>query len=81
MEPLNRRSLLDELEKYKVIVLTQQKVIQVTDDGVVTVSTASGERQLFKAAKVVLALGATPVRGLAKILEGKVAQLYLVGDC
>jgi len=81
MEPINRRSLLDELKECGVTILTGQKVVEVTSKGVVTVSMVSAERQSIEADQVVIALGSDPVRSLADEIESKVAELYLIGDC
>jgi len=53
----------------------------VVDDGLVVVD-KSGQRKTLKADKVVLAVGMiSSDDSLADILEGRVAEVYRIGDC
>jgi 2,4-dienoyl-CoA reductase (NADPH2) len=60
-------------------VLASTNVEEITDKGIV-VST-DGHRQVLEADTVVLARGVESCKGLGKQLEGKVAELYTIGDC
>jgi len=81
MEPLNRHVLLTKLEEHQVKILTGQRVVEVTDEGVGVVDTLDGTKQTIKVDKVVLALGARPVLSLTEDLEGEPVDFYVVGDC
>jgi 2,4-dienoyl-CoA reductase-like NADH-dependent reductase (Old Yellow Enzyme family)/thioredoxin reductase len=81
MEPINLRSLLDELKEYRVSMLVGQKVVEITDNGVTVINAVSGEKQVIQARQPILALGAEPEQSLAKALEGISDELYLIGDC
>jgi pyruvate/2-oxoglutarate dehydrogenase complex dihydrolipoamide dehydrogenase (E3) component len=80
MEPINRRALLNELEKSGVVVRTRKKVNEVTHNGVVVIDMESGEKQSLVFDKLILALGVVAVQDLMKAIEGKVKELYLAGD-
>jgi 2,4-dienoyl-CoA reductase-like NADH-dependent reductase (Old Yellow Enzyme family)/thioredoxin reductase len=81
LEPLNRRGLLEQLKEYQVALLTNLEVTEVTAKGVIALDRKNGEQQAIEAQLVVLALGAWPVQALAETLEGKVSELYIIGDC
>ena len=81
MEPLNRHSLMEELKKLKVTLLTAQKVVQVHDSNVIVADTLSGERRSIQNRQLVLALGAKPQESLVKALAGKSREIYAIGDC
>ncbi len=81
MEPINRQVLLNKLREHKVTILTGQRAMEITDEGVGIVDIVSGQKRVISADIIVLALGATPVRSLAESLEDKSVELYLIGDC
>jgi 2,4-dienoyl-CoA reductase-like NADH-dependent reductase (Old Yellow Enzyme family)/thioredoxin reductase len=81
MEPLNRQGLLEALEGKDITMLTNKEIKEITEKGVVVVDKNSGARQLIEGNIVVVALGSKPVSSLAEKLEGKVTELYTVGDC
>ena len=56
------------------------KYVEVTDKGL-TIITREGNRQTIEADSIVPALPLTPNNGLLKSLEGKVPEIYTVGDC
>jgi pyruvate/2-oxoglutarate dehydrogenase complex dihydrolipoamide dehydrogenase (E3) component len=81
MEPLNRQGLLEALEGKDITILTNKEIIEITEKGVVVIDKRSGEIQVTEGDIVVVALGSKPVSSLAEKLDGKVAELYTVGDC
>ena len=81
MEPLNRQGLLEALEGKDITMLTNKEIKEITEKGVVVIDKKSGARQLIEGDIVVVALGSKSVSSLAERLEGKVAELYTVGDC
>ncbi|MBP1706865.1 MAG: oxidase [Chloroflexi bacterium] len=81
MEMHNRKMLLDALEEKKVTMLTGHKALEITAQGVMALDIANNKTGLIKGDYVVLAIGAEPEDGLYRALQGKVGQLYLVGDC
>ena len=60
--------------------LTEIKYDGITTEDLV-VTTKAGERKTIAADTIVLAAGATPNDQLVKSIEGKVSEIYLVGDC
>ena len=81
MEPLNRRSLLEGLEECKVNILTESKAVEFERDGVAILDTRSGERKSIRAGHVVLALGTKSDQTLYEHLDGKLSEIYMIGDC
>lgn len=81
MEPINRRVLLDELEKCGVMVFLKKKITEIVQDGVVVIDIETGEKQSFIFDEIIVAVGLTPVQDLFNALEGKVEELYIAGDC
>ncbi len=77
---LMRRSLLDRLIKKGVIMLTGVKYERFEDNNLIII-TKEGEKKAIEADTTVLAAGARPHRELYKSLEGKVAEIYMAGDC
>jgi len=65
------------LNIHGVRIITNARVDEITDDGVVV---NNGE-QFFEADTVVIAVGAEPNNELIKQLEGKVPEVYAIGDC
>ena len=76
----NRWVLIDRLNEYGVRVETGAKTEEITESGV-WITWPSGIREFFEADTVVLAAGMRPVNELSLELEGKVPELYRVGDC
>lgn len=67
------------LEQAGVRVEVRAKVKEITPRGVK--AQRDGETAIFAGDTVVIAVGMKPQNQLAKELEGKVPQLYCVGDC
>ena len=74
-----RMGLLNMVKESKVEVLTGTELLEVTRPGVLV--NAEGARRELKADSVVLALGFKPESTLRDELEGKVPELFAVGDC
>lgn len=70
--------VMKDIKRLGVNVIDQSGVKEVNDRGVVI--ERDGQQSLIPADTVVLALGARPVNDLAKLLEEKVPELYLIGD-
>jgi L-lactate utilization protein LutB len=81
MNPLDRRDTIRKLREYRVNILTNQRVTEIFKKKVAMVNTLNGETNLIDAEQVVLALGARPIRDLGMALEGKLSELYWIGDC
>jgi len=81
MYPSNRQALLARLRERGVALLPGvRKYEAVNDDGLVIID-SDGKRRTLEADTIVLAAGAVPNNRMAKALEGKVAEIYLAGDC
>lgn len=80
MSLINAAYLIQKLDEYKVNVVTNSTVREITDNGVVTIG-KEGDERTVEADTVVLALGAVSDNKLAQCLEGKIPQMYTIGDC
>ncbi len=80
LNPSSRQHLLARLEAKGVTILTGLHYEEITDEGVV-ITTREGQRQTVEVDTVVLAAGSLRDIELYQALEGKVPELYLVGDC
>ncbi|OGO20457.1 MAG: hypothetical protein A2144_00770 [Chloroflexi bacterium RBG_16_50_9] len=76
----SRGQLLAVLGKKAVTCLTDMKIEEITDDGVIA-SDKGGVKRAIGADNVVLALGFKPRTGLYNALKGRVPEVYAVGDC
>jgi pyruvate/2-oxoglutarate dehydrogenase complex dihydrolipoamide dehydrogenase (E3) component len=79
MEGTHRQFLLKRLELRGVTVLTRTKADAVQDEGLM-VTTEAGQKRIA-ADTIVMATGARPNQELYHQLSGKVAEVYLAGDC
>ncbi|NLW90294.1 MAG: FAD-dependent oxidoreductase [Syntrophomonadaceae bacterium] len=77
--PRLRKHLRQQLQLQDAI-FTSVKFDEITDKGI-AITTKEGEKQFIEADVIILALGVNPKNELAKKLEGKVSELYLIGDC
>jgi len=75
-----REPLVGRLRYRGVSIFTGIEYEEITEAGVV-IRTGTGERKVVEADTVVLAAGATPNTELLTALQGKVAQVFSVGDC
>jgi 2,4-dienoyl-CoA reductase (NADPH2) len=57
-----------------------KEYVEITDKGLI-IMTKEGKRQTIEADSIIPALPLTPNIGLMKSLEGKVSEIYAVGDC
>ncbi len=73
-----RWSVLQELRRYKVEIVTGAQAKRITPDGVVVLR--DGEEALMECDSVVLAMGTISVNPLERGLEGRVPGLYVIGD-
>jgi 2,4-dienoyl-CoA reductase (NADPH2) len=80
VNPIVRAPLVGRLKAKGASMLTRVQYKEITETGV-TVRTESGERRTVEADTVVLAAGARPNTELLASVEGKVAQVFCVGDC
>jgi pyruvate/2-oxoglutarate dehydrogenase complex dihydrolipoamide dehydrogenase (E3) component len=78
MVPMVISLLYPRLKKLGVITITNAKVEEITDDGVVYEK--NGEKQTAEADSVVLAVGSKPSTSLMNALKGKVPELYAIGN-
>lgn len=79
MFPIVRRRLMDGLRSKKVTMLALVTCREINESGV-TVTTAENETQTFPADTVVLAVGYQANDNLFKKLQGKVTEIYNIGD-
>ena len=79
MEPINRMDLLEKIEEAGIQVLVGRTLRQIEEEGILIVD-RKGREDKIQADQVVLALGVKPDDSLFQKLEGKVKELYLIGD-
>jgi 2,4-dienoyl-CoA reductase-like NADH-dependent reductase (Old Yellow Enzyme family)/thioredoxin reductase len=77
----NFRTLLGELEENNVTWVTNTRVTEIHDGGIKAIDMVSGKSLGYQGNSVVLALGLKPVNELIRSLEGKVPEIYAIGDC
>ncbi len=68
------------LDKKGVNMMTEVKYEEITDQGL-TLTTKEGKRQTLEADSIMPVIPLTPNTELAKSLEGKVPEVYPIGDC
>jgi 2,4-dienoyl-CoA reductase (NADPH2) len=66
--------------KKGVEIISGVKSMEVTAQGL-EVTTAEGYKRLIKADSIIPALPLTPDTGIVRSLEGKISEVYAVGDC
>jgi len=78
--PGNRAALFGRLGLLKVEILAEHDIRRVQPNSLTLIS-RDGKERLLEADTVVLARGVTPNRAWAEGLEGKIAEVYYIGDC
>ena len=71
---------MPKLEKAGAKFMLSTKLVSIDEKGAVVEGVKDKKQSRVDAEAVVLSLGARPVNGLAKELEGKVKNLFVVGD-
>jgi 2,4-dienoyl-CoA reductase-like NADH-dependent reductase (Old Yellow Enzyme family)/thioredoxin reductase len=74
-----RRRLMDGLRSKKVTMLTSATCEEIKE-GVVQVTTAEGKKETIPADTVIIAVGYKENKRLYKALEGKVPEIYCIGN-
>jgi len=77
---ITKRRLFAWLAKKGVDMMCEVKYDKITDGGL-TIITKEGKKQTIEADTVVLAMPLTPNTELYRALEGKVREIYHIGDC
>ena len=67
-------------QKKGVAMMSGVEYVEITGKGL-TIVTKEGNKQAIEADTIVPALPLTPNTGLLKSLEGKVPEIYAIGDC
>lgn len=80
VEMISRVILFGELAEKSVKWLTNMKIEEITDEGIIALDKEQ-KKQTIEADTVVLALGLKSDNEFYKALEGKVPELYAIGDC
>jgi 2,4-dienoyl-CoA reductase-like NADH-dependent reductase (Old Yellow Enzyme family)/thioredoxin reductase len=80
VNPRSRLHLLARLPAKGITILTGVSYKEITDQGVI-ITTQRGATQTVEADTVVLAAGSLIDSGLYESIEGKVPELYRIGDC
>ena len=70
----------EKLEEHSVTLLTGSRISEIKEAGVAVIGKDLSQR-FIEADTIVLALGSEPNKGLAEELQGRVAEVYSVGDC
>lgn len=79
MFPMTRRRLMDGLRSKKVTLRTSSTCEEISEDSV-RITTADGEKETIPADTVIMAVGYKANERLYKALEGKVPEIYCIGD-
>lgn len=81
MELLHKKVLMDSLKDRGVTMLTERRLVEVRDKGIVIQDCKSGKTETLKTDWLILALGMKPLTTLADALEDKISELHVIGDC
>lgn len=79
MEPATRYALLKRLAGLGVQTVTGKKTVEVTGNGVVCVD-KQWRKSVITGDKVIFAVGSRPNDGLLSDLQGRIKELYVIGD-
>ncbi|RLI80120.1 NADH oxidase [Archaeoglobales archaeon] len=74
-----RWNVLLFLREKGVRMLTETKAVEIKDGGVVVET--NGERKTLECDTAVISVGTKPNNGLYEELNGKIKEIYLIGDC
>jgi 2,4-dienoyl-CoA reductase (NADPH2) len=80
MPEVKRIRLTNWLAEKGVILLTGVRYEEINDNGLTLIS-KNGERQRIQADTILVAMPFKPNNELFKALEGKVPEIYMIGDC
>jgi 2,4-dienoyl-CoA reductase (NADPH2) len=75
-----RTRLLWWLSHKGTLILSGAKCLEITDEGLI-VLTGEGQKQTIKADTIIPSMPLKPNKELAKILENKAPEVYVIGDC
>ncbi len=78
--PFDRMGLMQRLAEHKVRMLPST-IAEKMEGNTLVVSKEGGAQETLAADTVVIAVGAKPNQALLSALQGKVAEVYTVGDC
>ena len=81
MEILHRKMVMDALKENKAVLLTERRLLEITDKGATIENTKTREREEIEADWVVLAVGVKPRKELIEAVEDIVDEVYTAGDC
>jgi 2-enoate reductase len=76
---MNKMMLLDLLNFHKVNVMTNVSPLEIIDDGAVVINESSS-RSTLMADTLVVAVGFEPEQKIYRLLQGRVPNLYIIGD-
>jgi len=77
---INALDLKDKLNSAKVKILENTDILEITKEGVV-IADKRGEKSALEADTIVLAVGLQSNRELVEALQGKLPEVYAIGDC
>jgi 2-enoate reductase len=80
MYQINRMHLLQLLTEAGVEALTESRVLEITETGIVYTD-KNQRRKTLKADTVAVAVGMKPLRDLVEMLSGRAFEVYPIGDC
>ena len=80
MEPKTRSYLFSRLGKYNWEVLVNEKVAEITHNGVIT-ENGRWRKKLMGADHVILSMGAKPDQRLGNALRDRGVKVHFIGDC
>jgi 2,4-dienoyl-CoA reductase-like NADH-dependent reductase (Old Yellow Enzyme family)/thioredoxin reductase len=74
------RGLAEQLEEYGVRFLTETKVEEISDQGIIAIDNKS-KRITIPADSVILSLGFKPRKTIVNRFKNSAADVYIIGDC
>jgi len=80
MEPRTRSYLFYRLRRYHLEILLNEKVIEISHDGVITTN-GHCQKKILGIDNVILSIGSKPNTLLAESLRSRGVDVHLIGDC
>lgn len=77
---IRRHGFINWLTTKGVTLINEVRYDEITDKGLI-ITTKDGKRQIIEADTIISAIPSLPDTGLLKLLEGKVPEIYTIGDC
>jgi 2,4-dienoyl-CoA reductase (NADPH2) len=80
LEAMTKKMILQRLNRHRVTILTENRLVRIEDDGAV-VADAGGRHRHLRAEKVIIAVGNRPENRVYENIRSDGYQIHRIGDC